>query len=682
VRTHGTFSTFDLRLDIGAAKKLLSPDALVAARLEPTLSVRYEGLLDLTFERDGGFLTVPLVKVEAPMLVARESDPLIWPRWVRDLLDGDVADRIQELIFPWLRARVLARFENDESIHVFAESDATRSDFERDRSLGLLGAAPFSDVVRSAAAAMYARRFTRGRSVGVYDPSGGNGAAFLVGRAASVYFDSGNADRNAFVRRWFSTLSFAPSQATAADIAVGLRERLPDGAERVIRGAALANEHPVIVARPLPLSVMLSFDPEDSVADESFAVAVRSQAAERSSTLREPAAVGGSSGNVAIVVREDVWSNPDADTDAVRMLVRRLEAEGFTPSVSIASRPLHSEAIDIVHVVGHRHASAIRANLQSLKERGIPIVVMPYLDDPGGVAAWGASTSLGALRSSPDDAFYEEYLGAIATKRLVWEVPVPVAAPPPDPDVRALFELASSIVVVSEEEEQRARAGFGYRGPAVHVPALFDTAEPASVDALVGHDDFVLVHTSIEPRSGVVFAALAASKAGFATVVTGPIGNSEYYTYLQMLADDRVIFLPERSLEAGQLAGLYGRARVFLDASWSGHGLHRLARAAAGGAALVASSTSLASSVFGASVELVDPAGIDAIGEGLRRAWEAAPVRGETLANEAARTFDQQLALVGVVRAYQQASSGQASSGQASSGQASSGQASSGAIPS
>jgi len=658
VRTHGAFSTFDLRLDAAAAKKLLSPDRLVAARLEPTLSIRYEGLLDLTFERDGRFLTVPLLKVEAPMLVARESDPLIWPRWVRDLLDRDVADLIQELIFPWLRARVLARFENDESIHMFAESDATRNDFERARSLGLLGAAPFPEVIRSAAAAMYARWLTPGRSAGVYDPDGGNGAAFLVGRAASVYFDSGNAEQNAFVQRWFSTLSFAPSQAVAVDVAVGLRERLPAGAELVVRGAALANEHPVTVARPLPLTVMLSFDPDDSVADGSFAVAVPSQAAERASPLAEPIAVGGSAGNVAIVVREDLWSNPDADTDAVRVLARRLEAEGFTPSVSIASRPLHSEAIDIAHVVGHRHASAIRANLQSLKERGIPIVVMPYLDDPGGVAAWGTSTSLGALRSSPDDAFYEEYLAAIAAKRLVWEVPIPVAAPAPDPDVRALFELASSIVVVSEEEEQRARAGFGYRGPAVYVPALFDTALPAGVDALVGHDDFVLVHTSIEPRGGAVFAARAASKTGFTAVVTGPIGNSEYYTYLQMLADDRVIFLPERSLDASRLAGLYARARVFLDASWTGHGLHRLARAAANGAALVASSTSLASSVFGASVELVDPAGIDAIGEGLRRAWEAAPVRGETLANEAARTFDQQLALVGVVRAYQQASSG------------------------
>ena len=652
------FSAFDLRLDAGAAKGLLSPDCLAVARLEPTLSIRYEGLLDLTFERDGRFLTVPLLKVEAAMLVTRESDPLIWPRWIRDLLPGDAADRIQEMIFPWLRARVLARFENDESIHVFSESDATRSDFGRARSLGLLGAAPFSDVIRSAAAAMYARRLARGRSAGVYDPDGGNGAAFLIGCAASVYFDSGNAEQNAFVRRWFSTLSFAPSQVATVDVAVGLRERLPAGAELVVRGAALANEHPIIAARPLPLTVMLSFDSDDSVADASFAVAVRAEAAERAPTLAEPIAVGGSAGNVAIVVREDLWSNPDADTDAVRVLARRLEAEGFTPSVSIASRPLHSDAVDVVHVVGHRHASAIHANLKSLRERGIPIVVMPYLDDPGGVAAWGTSTTLGALRAIPDDAFYEEYLGAIAMKRLFWEVPIPNAAPAPDPDVRALLELASSIVVVSKEEEQRARAGFGYRGPATCVPALFDTALPASVDALVGHDDFVLVHTSIEPRGGAIFAALAASKAGFTAVVTGPIGNSEYYTYLQMLADDRVIFLPERSLEAGQLAGLYGRARVFLDASWSGHGLHRLARAAAGGAALVASSTSLASSVFGASVELVDPAGVDAIVEGLRRAWEAAPVRGETLANEAARTFDQQLALVGVVRAYQQASSG------------------------
>ncbi len=590
------------------------------------------------------------------MLVARESDPLIWPRWIRDILDGDVADRIQELIFPWLRARVLARFENDESIQMFAGSDAARSDFERARSLGLLGAAPFPGVIRSAAAAMYARRFARERSVGVYDPDGGNGAAFLAGRAASVYFDSGDAARNAFVARWFSTLSFA-SGAGAVDVAVGMRERLPAAAERVVLGEALANEHPVTLARPLPLTVMLSFDPEDSVADGSFAVAVRSQVARRAPTLAEPVAVGGSGGNVAIVVREDLWSNPDADTDAVVVLVRRLHAEGFTPSVSIASRPLHSEEIDIVHVVGHRHASAIRASLQSLKDSGIPIVVMPYLDDSGGLAAWGASTTLGALRSSPDDAFYEEYLAAIAAKRLFWEVPVPVAAPAPDPDVCALLDLASSIVVVSEEEERRARAGFGYRGPAVHVPALFDTAPPVGVDALVGPGDFALVHTSIEQRGGAVFAALAASKAGVTAVVTGPIGNSEYYTYLQMLADARVIVLPARSLEAGQLAGLYTRARVFLDASWSGHGLHRLARAAANGASLVASSTSLAFSVFGASVEVVDPAGIDAIAEGLRRAWEAAPVRGEALANEAARAFDQQQALVGVVRAYHQASS-------------------------
>ncbi|MHB8146700.1 MAG: hypothetical protein ACYDGM_05470 [Vulcanimicrobiaceae bacterium] len=654
MRTYGAYPSFDLLGDPAAVRALLSSDHLVAARFEPTLSLRFEGILDLVFEHSGSFLAVALIKVEGAMLVVRESDPIIWPRWIAGLADEATLDALQERIYPWMRSLVLARFDNNEAFRFYRDEAAVRDDYMRARELGLLGAAPLLTVARSAAPAMYARRFTHGRRVGIFDPQGANGAALLAGYARSVEFDAGDAATTAFVRRWFSTLSIGQTADPGAiEVAVGVRERLPAAAVRVMRGSALPGEHGVITARPLPPTVLVSFDPEDSIEDARFAVAVPSSGTPRGSSVAATSVIGGSAGRVAIVAREDWQSNPDADTDAIDALVRRLRAEGFNAAVSGATKPLHPGDVDIVHVVGHRHAAVVLRNLETIKQHGTPISVMPYLDDPGAIAAWGGSTTLGALRSMPDDAYYQEYFGAIAARRLVWEVPLPVEPVVADPSVRALLALASSLIVVSSQEEAMARQRYGYAGAVVQVPAIFDTVDPEHVDALVGTQDFVLIHTSLEPRGGAIFAMLAAEQAGLTSVITGAIGSSEYYTYFQMLAGARSIYLAERLLTPGQLAGLYGRARVYLDASWSGYGLHRLTRAASSGAALTVSETSYARSVWGGDVETVDPASVDSIAAGLRRAWDAAPGRGSALANHARVAFDQQMALANVARAYQ-----------------------------
>lgn len=81
MRTHSRFRTYELRHDRERLRSIVAPETLVAARLEPVMSMRHEAELDVTFARDGRFAGIGFAVVEGVMLLERERDAIVWPRW-------------------------------------------------------------------------------------------------------------------------------------------------------------------------------------------------------------------------------------------------------------------------------------------------------------------------------------------------------------------------------------------------------------------------------------------------------------------------------------------------------------------------------------------------------------------------------------------------------------------------
>ena len=654
MRTHSWYSQYEFRYDLERFRRIAGPSHLAACRLEPVYAMRYSALLDVIFERDGAFASIPFAVVDGLMLLDRESDPIIWPRWTREALGEDIIDDLNEQIYPWLRSRVLARFENEEITRYFNDDPAVRSAVERARRDGLLGAATLLDVMRSLAPATYALRFIRNRDVAIGDPNGANGAALLSGRARRVDADLGDAGRLAFAKSWFSALPFGSVEQRTYDVAIGLRNELPSAPVRVMRGLHENGERIVAIARPVPAATMVSFDDDDSTTDAALAVDATPGRDPHRSAVEVPAAIGGSGGRIALVTREDLERLPDADTDLVRVLRDRLEKEGFTVSVHDGSAFDPSEA-DLVHVVGHRNAARLLPPLERAVQRGIPIVVMPHLDDSAGIGPWGTNAALAILGSSSDDTTFEQYLRALGQRRLSTGVALPAQSPLVNEELRRVLDLAGSVIVTSPAEERLLRDFYGYGGSATTVPALFSPGLPTNIEAIAGCDDFVLLHAPIEPRSNVFLAMLASARQGLPLVIAGPVANVEYYLHLVRNQSDTTIVVPERQLSHEDIAGLYANARVFVDASWTGAGLSRVARAASFGASLVVTQGSLGAAVWPEVSHLADPCDVESLASAMRGAWDVAPSRAALSASLTAERCAQGPALSGVVTAYNQA---------------------------
>ena len=659
MRHHSWFAAFELHHDVRRLNAIVAPETLAIARVEPLLSMRRLAALDLTFERKGSFAVLPFALVEGVMLLTRERDPIMWPRWVHGALDHAMLDAIADRVYPWLRSLSLARFANDEALRVFRDEPAIHASLERARDAGFMGVAPLESLSRSIAPAIYAMRFATESRLLVGDPDGANGAALLAGRAASVDVELGSSERYTLARRWFSTLDFenAIGDDRSYDVVVGVRELAGTAPITVFLGEPQGSERRVEVARALALSVFCSFEPEDSVPDATLAVAATPARPARAWALTTPQSLGGSTGRVMIVARDDWSVNPDADTDAIRALADRLGGEGFTVTMQGVMHPLEPADADIVHIFGHRAIAAMHDAIARLRFARVPVVVTPALDDPRGEGAWGAAMTSAALRNSNDAISLAYYFEAIERRRLTAnDVPAPSGPAVLDERTQAAMGMADAAIVASDAEETLLRERYGYRAAVVEVPALLRLTEPSDTQALTGFDDFILVHASIEARSGILVAILAADVRKLPLVVVGSIGDSEYYSACCDSFTDRTIYLPERLLSEGDIAGLYLRARVFADPSWSGYGMHRLAKAGAAGCALVASTSSVAASVWGDLVEIGDPGSVPAFATALWRAWEAAPIRGKTIADRTAAKCDQSAALSGVANAYQAAS--------------------------
>ncbi len=646
MRLHEHFPQLWPAYDEVFVRRMLRVDNLVAVRLEPVYSIRFEAFMDALFEAEGAWLIVPMLRVDGVSIMVPENPPVTWPTTYREYA-GEEIDRIDGEILPWLRSVTSARLVNDEHVRFFREDTRLIDAYERARSEGLMGATPYPQVLRSVAGAVYATRFAVAGPVALRGNDAANGAAVLSAVTRSI-----DVEANEFARKWFTGINLNVIDASRKyGCYVGPRDRAISAEYSVFDGDARDGERTIALAEPIPTDVTLSFDLEDGPESRRYAVREVVLDLHRSS-IAEPAAAGGSGGCIRLVVRDDARRFLDADVDAAEALAKRLRAEGFDAAVTTAAH-VDVDQADIIHIFDLRHNVSIVELLRDAETAAVPIVVTPHADDRRNEAVSGSSGSLLIPRVSSDTVTFYDFVSAFAARKIAnlseghWY----------DEASEIILKRASVAMVTSEAEAQFLRERFAYAGRVIPSAAVVPIEPPCdAIGSLVGPDEYILVHAPIETRNNCVYAALAAQRLGLPLVILGPVADVEFYRYLNEVAGPRTIQLREELLTPGEIAALYARARVVADVSWSSRGLHRLARGAAHGAAIVASGFGYAREVWGEHAVLADPASLDSITQAFDAAWKISPDQRPRLAAVSAAVCDPTASLIAAVSAYQQAS--------------------------
>jgi len=667
MRVHRRHRSLWLPHDQSRLAALVRPTNLAFARLEPVYSRRFEAVLDLVFESNGRYAVVNFAILDAAFLIDEEWGAIVWPDEIARIVDNAVLRELERLLLPWLRSRVFVRCENEEVRKWFRLDAAIARDVNEALDCGFIGATRLAKVVVDAAPFVYAQRFVARGSAAVVASSGGNGAALLAPFADAVEVDLRSRERNELFERWFSTVDGLRPFAGAGPYAVAVSDLDLDVDTPVVVRTSRAEPAvlDVTVAEPVPLGVLLSFDPEDSAAARTFSVESVAVAEPARSSLGGAAPMGGSKGKILVLAREN-WSRiEDVDSETIRELSRRLTAEGFEIVVFDPHAPLVPDAFDLAHaIVGSRDLETIEPAVEALAARGIPIVLSTPVDDPRGEAAWGEAILLNAFRNSNELQTLDTYLRSIET-RLLEADSVPAAPRTmlnPDPRLVRLLSRCRAVITSHPRESEQLQRLYGYAGPTVSVPPFIPLREVADVTAIAGSGDFILFHGPIDPRAAILQLVMAAELERLPLVVYGPVASSELHFDLALTVGRYTRLVPYSVPTPAEVEGLYARARTYVDVSWTGRGLGRFIRAASYGASLVASANGYAADLFPEGAFRADPGSVPSIRKALREAWEAGPAVRQAQRSRAAVAGDQVAALAGAVAAYQRAAAAPAMS--------------------
>lgn len=626
--------------------RLVTPQSLSVARLEAVFTRREQGALglDLVFARGGEVAVIPAIRIAHEMLLERESSPFIWPRDAAALPESTL-DAVEAAVLPWLEALAMTGQVNGEHVRRFSESLGVR-DFELARNAGFAGAATFRDAAAAISPYVYAQRFAAGASVGVADARGANGAALLARSARRVHCDLGDAALNALAARWYgSAVSFGRVEEPR-EIGIGI------AGTRVELRFDDSCEYAVQVATPVPSEILVSFDPEDAPPCRTFSVTCKERSPGRSSLLPAgDAPCGGSSGRVLLLHADVPMNQRGAEWDDRAELARRLAHEGFTVEMAPPAAAGDPSHFDLIHAFDLGRDPAIARYLGEGRRHGIPIVATAGFANDGGEFAWAAQVVNALMRVAQDETTLEQHLEMMALRRLAADRPTPAAHEAGAAYAAAVREALAVVDVLltgTAAEERFAREHCAYSGEMRAVTAYAASADPEAIDELAGTWDFALAHTPIASNSNLFMLSRAAQKLDVPLVIAGPVGDALYFAYLREAFDGRTVLLPHAT--PAQVSGLYRRARVFADFSWSQPSLHRLVLAAAAGCNLAVAHASPAAGLWNSMVFTGDPAAIGSVEQALAAAW-AAP-RDPALAAAAARDGDPNRAFLDTVRAY------------------------------
>ncbi|MGZ3560721.1 MAG: hypothetical protein ACXVAS_02660 [Vulcanimicrobiaceae bacterium] len=650
-RTHRLFEPICTAVNAEQIAAVARAGTLVAARFEPAIRQGAgAGFLDLVFAQAESLAILPLVYVDHAMLIEPEDEALVWPHRTTCAIGEDVLRDIETVVYPWLYARSVAHELDRECTRIFSQS--FQELFEAARAAGFLAAAPYVQAIGDAAPAHHALRFAIQKRIGVAAPGVSSAARCLAVRAGYVAIDLCDREQNALANQWYGLDCFrtilpderfdvwVSPQATTREAPVQIvTDGTPNGFDHVTPALVLPANAPVETAFGTRAQTARYRDP---------IIDTQSQA------------IGGSSGRIALSGRGSLLRVPDADTDDVIELARRLRAEGFT--VDFVTSVDDLGPYDLVHVYGLLDAPEAMAVLETAHAAGKPTVVTASLEDVCAFGVWGTAVSQSLFATTLNEREIQEYLHHLATHAL--STPEMKAGERHEPSagferlVRKAMGLAGVVLAASPVEEQLLRDRYGRRGPIRHAaPYLNMDVKREAIDALVGDGPFVLSHAPLEPRCNQLLIARAARETGLPIVFAGPVTDGAYAELVRESIGDGAVFMPAAT--PGQIAALYGRARVFIDAAWFGTGGHRIARAAAWGCALVVGTPRYAASNWSTGLWQVDPASVASIASGLSDAWSGAGTRVPNLSLDVTTSF------VATVSAYADAQAARLNSSRA-----------------
>ncbi len=625
---------------------------LLAARLQPSYCNWPQAWVDFVFQRDREIVLVPFVQIEPAMISVRETSPFVWPSWLP--LDDTTVDALEELVEPWLLSHALLDGISEERIRFFSTDALARETFEAAREARFLCAAPVEPVLTDAAPYIYAQRFAPGRRIGIASSDAALGASLLAGTAASVHVDLGDPERNERARSWFGLGIYGELPRATFDVSIAPSAN-PDASIAI----SLAGEHDgaatIKVARPVFASVACSFDLQDGPEARRFSVRAR-QPILHSNRIRPAPVIGGSAGRILIVVRDNGLTLPDADVDQARALVDALCVQGFDARLSVATAA-RAEGFDLIHLIGHRHAHQFGVVLDEAERLGVPIVTTPIFDDFANEALWGTTAVRTMLTGVLDDAAQASIESGLVNRRLLVGGANERGNTSYNRDaLRRLFACSRVLIFASEQEETHVRKEFGVTVPSRIVPCVPpNPLEATPAGELCGVDEYVLIHSSIEPRGNQHLAVRAAVAAGTPCVIVGSVADVDYYYSMLGVGGSQFVCLPENEISAGQMEALYAGARVFADLSWAGYGLARLVRAAAHGALPVMSTVLPYGEHWPELTGGVDPASLESAAQVLRQAWMRAPALSHQIAEQTAQRANPLTMLQTVLGAYSEA---------------------------
>lgn len=657
MRSHRNRAAYNFWTAPEPLRALVRADALQVARMEPVIrQTNAAAGLDLLFAEGGRTVVVPLANLEATMLAEREKSPVVWPHAAIEAVNPAELERIESLVLPWITALSLGRQCNDEQIRRFGGDDDAYALFCAARDAGFMGAAPYRDVMLAIAPYVYGVRFAGGKRIQIVDSRGGAGAALLARHAREVRADLRSDELNALAARWYGSEAYRSDRFEESDVCVAEDAReFNRAAVRIHTNEAAAGTR-IAVATPLPYDVMVSFDTDDAPEVAAFSVETPVEASLRTPIgAAPPPAVGGSAGQILLLVRESWMRADEADSDDARELARRLSAEGFTAEIRCPAQVGDLAGYDLIHAFGLPHAGEFLPVLRRAAASRRPVVATAGLEDLVRICAYGSGMTNVVLKTGTDEATLDEYLTLLAERRLETEGFDPRGQEPVPgflANVREALGLIDELLVSGAAEETFVRGQFGYTGSCAPVAPYLNTDVPAaSVAALAGDGDFVLVHAPIEARANQLLLVRAAIAAGLPVVLAGPVVDVDHYMLLREIADDRVTFVPSAS--APEIEALYRRARVFADVSWAQTGLHRLAKAALCRCALLVSSQRYAGALWRPGLWEADPADVHSIRAGLTAAWSASGAQeAHDCSRRVAAACDPAMAFVATVSAY------------------------------
>jgi hypothetical protein len=606
-------------------REVVSPGTLTVARIEPIARAREPAIiLDLHFASGERHATVPFVLVDVAMLLVREADPLVFPHAVAVALGDEVCAGLIEALVGELEARA---FRNDRWREEVVERRADPL-FARARSRGWYAAAPLATAIPRIAPAVYARRLAAGHNIVAFGEDAFENAAFVRDVARRWQALGTDADAAAY----FGITSGADD---VFDVAIGAGEPPAAAAGATIVHTGGGGDVIVPVVAPLPANVLVSFDSGEGPVARTFGVSARREPAQRAAPPPAVAPpIGGSGGRVALVLRPDAASVPDADLDEARALAGGLAAEGFTVTLATRLADVEAFAPDLVHLLGVRDGTHAAAVARWAAQAGVPLAVHAYHEDPAAGGYWGAMVTRYCFAYSADDRNVTDYLALLA-KRLV-EVDGVGARQRYAPPAAALGEAETvlreaAVVFVQSERERQILATIRPAGETLVVPAVpAGYPDPEPVGALVGSDPFVLVHAPLESAGNQLLVARAATQVGVPIVLAGPVADPAYAELVREFAADDVRLVGEPTL--GQAAALYRGAAIVADVGWMGRGHARIIEAGRCGGAIVLAESRWAELPVPDRWR-VDPADVESVARGIGEAWDAVgrrdPVLGE-----------------------------------------------------